>query len=1319
MSEEIRLSVIFVQYDRKKYALALERLVSLLADFESLDFIVAVVDNANPGFWQHRVSEHIVQVGGDNSAWEFSAFDRGIEFLAEEGREADIYAFVTDAFLAYGEDYLELIDEATLKYCLGLDSCVGWVDSFMGDLEACGYSYRDWMRTSFFFLPAGLLNAAMPMTTPLDPSIIFGPSAASPFLESAPLSGNLQENLLAWLTREKTDVALEEVWHSQLELADSSFDFFKAKVLAILREHLFSARFQSLEVPCYDFRLIRRLSEANVDLSGISSIERREWQWLGGRDAEIQKRARYYLDKYIAPRSVVHGSASELRLIGWVATEPQVREVAVRFSNGHEAGGLCDKPRPDAIAGLPEFADELCGFEFSVNLDCLTPGTYEVEWAVPDFGLSEDLGKLDVLPRSVFKARSCFVPDSAFLGQDILIAVHGVLECSHPLQSVSVLWNGQKTSLGIEPIEVRRRSNGLYLYDIDVLGEIHFCEAAFQHRLELEFRGDHGMRYIWRRFKNVTVEETRPNTLSIRQVGELDPRSSLVPIYLRGGVLASNMEDRLILMCEGISVYEEKLAAMASPRGPIAWFEIQRKISQIPVGTWEFSLSLKQQGRSPEVFACWRDRVKPTEPIIHVEVLEARLPESNPSEYLLGVCGWVEHHELVDRLLLKLDDELVATLGINHFRTDIAAHFGETLVKKQGFQTDVFLNAAPGDHIVQLIAVQEAGTDTVWAGPLTLEDVSVDGFLLRSSDLDELKNRGACSYWSSITISGEVISELKDVVATLQVNGTAVDRQGVSGSFVLNHSPDASGRYSIRVTFQADGCTLYDSGDADVLFVKINMSHAIPTALERFINRFDIRECLNLEGSGVLARALVQLEREGLPEFRDMLRAIDFCLKGEKSEMALISPIHSGVTKPLKVLFASWEVPSSRHGGGVWMKNLLKQFHGRHEVTLIHAYGPGEEGWVDGVRPYVSKTISVPRTHQPALYRGDSRIPAAYYNDYTPALRAAIEAEVLVGDYDIVNHEYTKIFSHMSKASVAQVLVVHENIFNAQLNDLLQSPPPKSDSTIEFLDLLKRFYFLTGALPRACADIIGLTKQDTTILTDFQNRSRIYLNTIGVETGFPVPDEAPREFRRDHPTVVFLGNYRHRPNTDAAVFFVTEVMPGLRITYPDLEFLIIGSHPSDELKELDSEDGVSVTGFVDDYRPYLFAANAFAAPIFTGAGMRVKILEAMACGITVVGTGLSMNGIGAAEGEHYYRAESAAQFIEAVGRCLKHPENARVVGKKGRDLIVEKHSYERSARQRESIWSSAIDHWRKAKPAQQRKLTLVRGASDSSHRHRQ
>ena len=130
-----------------------------------------------------------------------------------------------------------------------------------------------------------------------------------------------------------------------------------------------------------------------------------------------------------------------------------------------------------------------------------------------------------------------------------------------------------------------------------------------------------------------------------------------------------------------------------------------------------------------------------------------------------------------------------------------------------------------------------------------------------------------------------------------------------------------------------------------------------------------------------------------------------------------------------------------------------------------------------------------------------------------------------------------------------------------------------------------------------------------------------------------VPNGVDVEFwHRTSPTlgadrVVFTGKMNYPPNEDAALLLIRQVMPIVRRSFPAAELLVVGRDPTDRLRREGQAPGVTVTGFVEDVRPYLDTAAVFAAPLRFGAGIQNKVLEAMAMEIPVVASPLAAGGL--------------------------------------------------------------------------------------------
>jgi polysaccharide biosynthesis protein PslH len=96
--------------------------------------------------------------------------------------------------------------------------------------------------------------------------------------------------------------------------------------------------------------------------------------------------------------------------------------------------------------------------------------------------------------------------------------------------------------------------------------------------------------------------------------------------------------------------------------------------------------------------------------------------------------------------------------------------------------------------------------------------------------------------------------------------------------------------------------------------------------------------------------------------------------------------------------------------------------------------------------------------------------------------------------------------------------------------------------------------------------------------------------------------------------IVFVGVLNYFPNSDGACWFAEQIFPQLRQRDPQLELMLVGRDPSQDVAKLANRPGITVTGAVADVRPYLAAARAAVVPLRIARGIQNKVLEALAMG---------------------------------------------------------------------------------------------------------
>lgn len=165
---------------------------------------------------------------------------------------------------------------------------------------------------------------------------------------------------------------------------------------------------------------------------------------------------------------------------------------------------------------------------------------------------------------------------------------------------------------------------------------------------------------------------------------------------------------------------------------------------------------------------------------------------------------------------------------------------------------------------------------------------------------------------------------------------------------------------------------------------------------------------------------------------------------------------------------------------------------------------------------------------------------------------------------------------------------------------------------------------------------------------------------------------APYSERRD---IAFVGSFGHRPNVEAAVFFVSDVMPHLRRRLPEARFVIHGSQIGREIDALKARD-VIVAGHVDDLAGMFAAARVFVAPLLSGAGLKAKVLCAMGYGVPSVLSPAAAEGIGGKAGREYLVAQSPDEWADAIDTLYGDEVKWTQTSQRGLEFVRANYSFE-------------------------------------------
>ena len=178
------------------------------------------------------------------------------------------------------------------------------------------------------------------------------------------------------------------------------------------------------------------------------------------------------------------------------------------------------------------------------------------------------------------------------------------------------------------------------------------------------------------------------------------------------------------------------------------------------------------------------------------------------------------------------------------------------------------------------------------------------------------------------------------------------------------------------------------------------------------------------------------------------------------------------------------------------------------------------------------------------------------------------------------------------------------------------------------------------------------------------------------------------------PVLLFTGAMDYHANIDGVLWFADCILPLIHKRFPQARFVIVGANPAPKITDLKRRNGIVVTGFVEDIRPYYEVADVCVIPLRLARGVQNKVLEAFAMAKPVVATAKAADGIGARAYKHLLVEDSNSLFADAVIKILNNPADGIKLGEKAREFVIENFNWSKNMK----ILQNIIDDFGNNRP---------------------
>lgn len=270
------------------------------------------------------------------------------------------------------------------------------------------------------------------------------------------------------------------------------------------------------------------------------------------------------------------------------------------------------------------------------------------------------------------------------------------------------------------------------------------------------------------------------------------------------------------------------------------------------------------------------------------------------------------------------------------------------------------------------------------------------------------------------------------------------------------------------------------------------------------------------------------------------------------------------------------------------------------------------------------------------------QLEGLYMSMYVDAIRQHSNAKIVLRAHN-VEHKIWELAAHLAKNPVKKTYL-------KLLSKRLKNYELKSLQTVDAIATITQkdeIYFKST----------GFLKAMKTVPFGIDLKNYIENNTL----------------QEEYPSVFHIGAMDWQPNIEGLNWFLNNVWDKLNAKHPHLKLYLAGRNMNDELKHI-KKPNLIINGEVENAKTFIQSKAIMIVPLLSGGGMRVKIIEGMALGKTIVTTSIGAEGIDYENNKNCIIADDPTKFEEAISKCISDKIFYEEIGKNAKELAIQQYN---------------------------------------------